>query len=80
MTAPKPRDWAKLLSIWMNAIVSAWNMGEADFVYYEGRSVAVAKWAQTFAETGSEQEATDAVVTLAKGYGIDPKRHKVHAR
>lgn len=81
MTAPRPRDWVKLLSIWMNAVVSAWNMGEADWAFDgDGRSRVVRVWSSVFAGCGSEQEATDAVVAIAKGEGVDPKRHKVHAR
>jgi hypothetical protein len=63
----------------MNAIASAWNMGEAPWAYATGGSAAVEIWARAYAATGDLEIATDAVVTAARACGIDPKRHKVHA-
>lgn len=76
----KPRPWPKLLSIWMNAIADAWNMGEADWAFEDGQSVAVRLWSQRFEATGDEMRATEAVRDLAMAHGIDPKRHKVHLK
>lgn len=79
--SPPSKSWPKLLSIWMNAAVDAWNMGEADWLFsHEGRSVLVHLWSHTFDRTDSEMMATEAVVAYARSQGVDPKIHKVHAR
>ena len=76
MTKSKNKSWPKLLSIWMNAIGNAWNMGDASWAFEDGQSVAVRLWAKTFAETGDEYAASEAVMKLAQEHGIDPKVHK----
>lgn len=74
------RAWPKLLSIWMNAIADAWNMGEAPWAFDERGSLAVRTWSEVFSRTASETDATDAVVELAQTRGVDPRVHRVHAR
>lgn len=76
----KPRPWPKLLSIWMNAIADAWNMGEAPWAFDERGSVAVRLWCSVYATVEDEMLATEAVRDYALERGVDPKRHKVGAR
>lgn len=76
----KPTTWARKLSIWMNAVADAWNMGEADWAYPNGRSAAVKFWSRAYRMTGNEQAATDVFVAWAQEHGVNPKRHKVGAR
>ncbi len=70
------RAWPKLLSIWMNAAAEAWNMGEAKWLYHEGRSFLVRVWCMEFERTGDEMLATEWVREQAESKGIDPKRHR----
>lgn len=78
----KKKAWPKLLSIWMNAAVDAWNMGQADWLFDQGNrsTLLVRVWASVFEQTGDELRATEAVVAYARAQGIDPKIHRVHAR
>jgi len=83
MSSPpqKSKPWPKLLSIWMNAAVDAWNMGQASWLFDEqGHSVLTRLWAGTFERTGDELIATEAVRDMAQQHGVDPKIHRVHAK
>lgn len=93
----KPRSLTKIerghlrrAGVWMNAIVDAWNMGEAPWAYDENGSITMQIQmpffnALTEKSTDEDHEratlnAANAVQELARCHGIDPKRHKWHGR
>lgn len=66
------------LTIWLNAIGYAWDMGEADWAYVDGKSVAIQLLAKTYQDTNDWDKACLAVIDLARSKGVDPRRHKYH--
>jgi hypothetical protein len=76
----KPSASMKLLTIWLNAMTAAWNMGEAPWLYDRGRNVAVRGFCYVLDRTGDLEMAVESVVLKGREEGVDPKRHKWHGK
>lgn len=72
----------KRAGFWVNAAATAWNMGEASWLFDDRGSVLTRVWNEGYSTEGDDvakaKAAADAVEAFCKTKGIDPKRHRSH--
>lgn len=79
MSDPRIRKALKTIGFWSNHTNDAYAMGEADWAFDNGENYLTAV-ASAYIEVDDWEGAAKAVELIAKERGIDPKRHRYHAR